>query len=163
MTCRALALGALALAAALPAPAWAQEDGVFYDDDSSAGKEYAIPHEEAREGSGGGGPSGGGPDGSGTAEAPGDAGGSGAGDAGGASGDGSDRALFGEGISRTEDGQTAGDDPTGTAPTRAADADGGGFGWAIGIALGVLALGLLLALASRRWPLLSLEGLRRAR
>ena len=41
----------------LAAPAVAQEDGVFVDPDSPAGKEYAIPLEEARRhGAGGGAP-----------------------------------------------------------------------------------------------------------
>ena len=40
----------LFVALALPAPARAQEEGVFVDPDSPAGKEYAIPFEAARRG-----------------------------------------------------------------------------------------------------------------
>jgi hypothetical protein len=44
-----VATSALAWGAAVT-PAMAQEDGVFYDSDDAAGKEYAIPTEEARRG-----------------------------------------------------------------------------------------------------------------
>jgi hypothetical protein len=49
-----LALAALVLLAAAP-PAAAQEDGVFVDPDSPAGKEYAVPIDQARDEAAGGG------------------------------------------------------------------------------------------------------------
>jgi hypothetical protein len=48
------ALAALLLAATGTPPAGAQESGVFVDPDSPAGKEYAIPLEEARRQAAGG-------------------------------------------------------------------------------------------------------------
>ena len=49
------AFTALLLAVTAAAPGAAQEDGVFVDPDSPAGKEYAIPLEQARRDAAGGG------------------------------------------------------------------------------------------------------------
>lgn len=133
------------LMAAFSSDAAAQEDGVFVDPDSPAGKEYAIPFDEARREAGGG--SGG---------APGSA------------------APFGEGIKPEGDGRPPGrdsrereseprasgdrEDAEGTAPGRngpgmSASLDGGGPSAGLvtgGIALGVLLVGGLVGLLVRR-------------
>ena len=92
-------IAALCLGAALaPASAGAQDDEVFVDPDSPAGREYSIPSEEARDraapGSGGGDRGGGGGSGSnafgaGVGDGSGGGGGGSAGGSGGDSGGGS--------------------------------------------------------------------------
>ena len=85
-----------AAALALASPAAAQEDGVFFDDESPAGKEYAIPSDQARSQSGGGGPSGGGP-------------GAGSANGGGAP-------LFGQGVTRAQGRAGSRDGAGGSGP-----------------------------------------------
>jgi hypothetical protein len=139
---------ALILAALAAPPASAQEDGVFVDPDSPAGKEYAVPLEEARREASGA-------------------------SAGGSSGDrGGGQPLFGVGIERAPRQTGAGeatesggggrnaDDAQGpervapsgqsAAAVEAAARDGSDGLLTAGIATGVLVAGLLAGLVLRR-------------
>ena len=99
----------LLLFASSVAPAFAQEDGVFYDDDDAAGKEYAIPGEDARrEGSGGNESGGSGPS-NGSGSSP---------NQGGTTGADTGSDAFGEGVSKAES-----DDPNGRAESGVAGAN----------------------------------------
>lgn len=145
MRCLRQACLAIVVLSLIAADAPAQEDGVFVDPDSPAGKEYAIPFDEARREAGGG--SGGGP---------------------------RTAAPFGEGITpedgeapaRREDASGSGDrdgreigggrtSPAspGGSPGVAASLEQGGPSAALlagGIALGVLLLGATIGLVVRR-------------
>lgn len=148
-------------------PALAQEDGVFYDDGDAAGKEYAIPGEDARrEGSGGSGNGGSGPSG-------------GSGDGGsspadretaqpGTSGDGGGSGAFGEGISKaapndsgdradsgtagvTSDGPAAADTASASANRSSGDVgEASPALWSAGLALALLATAGVAWLVVRR-------------
>jgi hypothetical protein len=144
------------LSLGLPPGAAAQDEGVFFDPGSPAGKEYAIPLEQARREAAGGGR----PDGSATL-------GRGPAAGGGAiAGGGAGRAapLFGAGISqRGSSRRGAGDRQRGSAQGRSAEgvplsatgsAGAGGEGpsgtlWALGAAAGVLIAGCILGLLMR--------------
>ncbi len=150
MSVRSALIALVVLAVAAP-PAIAQEDGVFVDPDSPAGREYAVPLEEARrEATGTAG---------GTTESDGDqlfgvgierssSGGRGAG---GAKGSG----VAGGGGGNSDGGNQAGSGepaPTGqsAAAIEAAASGGSSAGLTAGIAGSVLLLGLLGGLGLRR-------------
>ena len=144
-----LLIALCALAGAAAAPAGAQEDGVFYDSDDAAGKEYAIPTEEARRGGRDREDDAGSQAGGGGGE---DTSGSGGGD-GPRAGDGAP--LFGSGISRK--GRAADDSEISRArslPPRAsiesASGDTSPLVWMGGLAFVVLLLGAGGAFAVRR-------------
>jgi hypothetical protein len=160
------ALLALLLAATPAPPAVAQEDGVFVDPDSPAGKEYAIPLQEARRqaagerGEGGGNPSSGQPlFGEGINRAEGSASGS---NGGGSPGrDGSAEGAGSPGSSGSEQRVPGGDASPGARATlpsaprsaaiEAAAADGSDGLVTAGIATAVLAAGVLGGLGLRRF------------
>ncbi len=151
------AFTALLLAVAAAVPAAAQEDGVFVDPDSPAGKEYASPLEQARRDAAGGGGAGGG---------------------GGSSGGSAGQPLFGVGIARAgetmnqgsgkgsgRDGAAAakasgGDDSArardlapnarSSAAIEAAASEGSDALLSVGVAAAVLAAGLLAGFGLRR-------------
>jgi hypothetical protein len=143
-------------------PAAAQEGGVFVDPDSPAGKEYAIPLEEARRqaaGGGGDGPSSGQPlFGEGIERAEGSASGS---DGGGSRDRDGSRggagAPGGRGSVQPDGGEDASEGARGILPSsqrsaaiEAAAADGSDGLLTAGIAAAVLAAGLLAGLGLRR-------------
>jgi hypothetical protein len=145
------------LAAALPQPAAAQDDGVFFDPGGPSDKEYAVPHEQAR--SGGGTPSSDQSGGSGTAS-PGSGSGAQEGDAQGAppAGDSSSAPLFGEGVSQAKGDRRAeeqvsrgggGDRAVTLAPVSTETDAATGMGWFVAIAGGILLAGGGLAYLTR--------------
>lgn len=159
------------MAVALVAPA-AVQGQVFYDDDDSGGKEYAIPTDDARK-QGGASGSGGGNDSGGGATSPGPSSSGGSGDDGG-SRVGDPVEAFGEGISRSEknSGADAGGSSSGSgssnpatppgigdrtsSTTLPADTDDGGSSilWTVGFPLATLlfAAGIVLLIRRRRGP-----------
>jgi hypothetical protein len=145
-----LALIPLLLAVAAP-PAMAQQDGVFVDPDSPAGKEYAVPIDQARGDAAGGGDSGSGeeplfgagiePGSGGSADKP--RGGE-AGQNAGGSGDTGGEPRQGDGSRDSVDpGQRS-------VAIEAAAADGSDGLLSAGIAAAVLAGGLLVGFGLRR-------------
>jgi hypothetical protein len=155
-----LALAALVLLVVAPS-AVAQEDGVFVDPDSPAGKEYAVPIDQARGEAAGGGnrPPGEEPlFGEGIEPA---AGGSGNRHAGGGAGDKGQQGSKQKG-SRREGSKREGDASGGDAPQSSSDlgqsstaieaaaADGSDGLLSAGIAAAVLAVGLLAGFGLRR-------------
>jgi hypothetical protein len=144
-----------AVLTALPAtPAIAQEDGVFYDDDDAAGKEYAIPTDEGRRGGhkGGGDNGGGSSDPSGGDGAAGEAGADGA-DGGDEPRSGEGTPLFGSGISKKGAVEGASRSSRSLPPQAAIESAGSGtspFLWMAGLAVLVLALGAGGAYAVKR-------------
>lgn len=142
---------ALVLLLVAAPPAAAQQDGVFVDPDSPAGKEYAVPLDQARDEASGGGGGGSGKEslfGEGIEPVRG----------GSAVSRNSDRAdkpgsgsREGDGDSRERDGTS---NPAGlgqsSAAIEAAAADGSNGLLSAGIAAAVLALGLLCGLGLRR-------------
>lgn len=150
-----LALVALLLLVATPSAA-AQEDGVFVDPDSPAGKEYAVPIDQARGEAAGGGnrPPGEEPlFGEGIEPA---AGGSGNKDAGGGAGDKGQQGSKREGSKREGDAsggdapQSSSDLGQSSTAIEAAAADGSDGLLSAGIAAAVLAVGLLAGFGLRR-------------
>jgi hypothetical protein len=131
----------------------AQDDGVFFDPGGPSDKEYAVPHEQARGGgdaplsdenggSGGALPSGG----SGTE--------AGAGGDGALSAEVPEAALFGEGVTRSEQNRNAvgqapdrsdGEGVVGVSPVSAETSLTSGIGWLVLIAAGVVLAGAGLA------------------
>jgi hypothetical protein len=155
----AVLIGALAL----PAAAQAQGRGVFVDPDSPAGKEYAIPLEEARRHGAPGaepGPGGGGPPlfGQGIERAPSAsaAGGGSAGSAGGGEGSGDGGRGGDRGAGKAADGEVLGAQETarerraGSMAVEAAARGGSDALLTAGIAGAVLAAGLLVGFGLRR-------------
>jgi hypothetical protein len=155
---RIAAISVLLIGAVLPQAAAAQDDGVFFDPGGPSTKEYAVPHERAREG--GGPPSGG----SGGAS-PG--GGSEARDGGSGGDDTKGAPLFGAGVSRsTGNGNESGrarargrrqgpsrggaESVVGTSPAATETNPATGLGWLGLISLGVVLSGGGLAYLVRR-------------